>query len=320
MVALAGLIGTEPLENQNPVSWWLLSLLESSENFVGALWQQVAEPFAQRRERGTVSARVADEHDQETFRVVPSLQPQSSFERLDVGQARLGLDTSSPVAGRLPTDHGVPRPKILTDWKRDFRGPAKGRIDLPAQSIEQSELGSISDGITGGVGPEAQVPANHGEPGAHIGNHDAREFAALKSPQLGVGRAARHRHVSQAQTSSDPCLAKLDCKAFEGILRAPAPSIRGPLAGSHRATGSQPPMHGALSASDDSCYARRTKEPEDRRSRALSLHSAVDCYGSRTKRSPSARVWPLGPGSPVACYGWRIRRLGVGTSGNGATA
>jgi hypothetical protein len=235
------------LQDQHATSRWLAASGEGREYLSTSNWQEVFQALAERRERLAVRTSVAQEQDHLAVRVVPRLQPQASFECLDIRGIGFRFNPGAPGRRGTAADDRVPCPEILGDREGHLFAPPQARIDPRAQPPEDRSLRSVSDRVTRRVRLEAQIPANHGEPGAHIGNHDTRKFAALKSPQLGVRRAARHGHVSQAQPRSDSCLSKLDREANEGILRAATSSIGGSLSRSHRAIGWQGVMHCPLS-------------------------------------------------------------------------
>ena len=75
---------------------------------------------------------------------VSLLQAQSPLDRLEVVEHGLSLDAEPPTRA---ADDGIPRSAIPADLDRDLRGPAEGRVEAGAQSLQKAPLTGIPDRV-----------------------------------------------------------------------------------------------------------------------------------------------------------------------------
>jgi hypothetical protein len=96
--------------------------------------------------------------------IIAKLQGQLSFERLAIGDPRLGFDSAPPGMRRGSTDLGIPRPWVASDRENDLGTPSKARVEDGAQPFEQPLRRQVSEWITAGIGPIREVQADDGAP------------------------------------------------------------------------------------------------------------------------------------------------------------
>jgi hypothetical protein len=108
-----------------------------------------------------------------------------------------------------------------------------------AKPLEQGDLRSIADRVTGWVWPEHEVESEDGEPGTELRDRDTVGPAPFESPDAGPRRARSRGRLSQAETRRDTSLPVLVGEPTKGGGESSSASIIGSFAGCHRTGGSR---------------------------------------------------------------------------------
>jgi hypothetical protein len=132
---------------------------------------------------------------------VTQLPGQPPFERLNVGDDRLGFDHQPPAR---TTDQGIPRAEVTLDRQRDLGPPLEARLQVASQPLEEPRLPGIPDRVAGGVRAEPDFEPHHGSKGADVANPDCVESAALESPDPDVVDSSRCFDRTKAQARPRP--------------------------------------------------------------------------------------------------------------------
>ncbi|HET9436132.1 MAG TPA: hypothetical protein VFO50_04685 [Candidatus Limnocylindrales bacterium] len=195
--------------------------------------QQLAEPVAQRPDRGAVRARVGQEEDQVTVWVIAVLQGQATFERLAVADVCFRLDPSAPGLRPAPADLGIPRAEIAVRGERNLRAPAQVRMDAGPEPVEQRQLRPIPDRIPGRVRPQRAIQPDHGAIRSNEFQRWVERGEPLKAAHRPVRNAEGIRHDPLAEPGSNTRGSCVDRDAAEGFSAPPASAIRWAFSGPH---------------------------------------------------------------------------------------
>jgi len=165
--------------------------------------------------------------------VVAGLQIEPPFKGLSIRDARLCFDPGAPRRGRFSEDLGVPCPKVALDAERDLGSPPQSRVHSSTQSLEQGELRPVADRIASGVCAQGELETHDGKPCAELRNGRVVHQTTFETPEPAVGGPGSRRGLTQAQPSAHSSLTMLDSEPKERLACARAPTIDGPLSGTH---------------------------------------------------------------------------------------
>jgi hypothetical protein len=139
-----------------------------------------------------------------TARIVAKLEGESPFERLAVGDLRLGLDPSSPPVRLRARDLGISGTEIALDRQRHLGSQAQGRVESRSEPLEQRQLRPIPDRIAGWIHSNRELQSDHGAVGTKKVDARIRHLATFESTDPGMGRPDRASDFRLAQTRRDP--------------------------------------------------------------------------------------------------------------------
>ena len=200
------------LEDHDPVPLELAALAECRQNSPRVEGQELAESIAGRSQGTSIACGIPDQEDDPSG-IVANLQGQLPLQGLKVDELGLGLDTNAPRLLAPVADDSVPGAEIAFDWEGNLDLPAQVRMKPGSEPLEERDVGSIADRISGRIGLEAELESNDREPGSNIRNDDALQLAVLKSPELRHRGARSAGHIPQAQSGTKPRLPELTSEA-----------------------------------------------------------------------------------------------------------
>ena len=106
----------------------------------------------------SVAGGVRDGHDQDIDGAISELERKSTFQRLNVVDACLGLTSGSPT---VEADDGVPCSAITRDRRSGPPCPASVRRQLRAEPFEQPKLRGISSRVSIRVHTDGEAQTDH---------------------------------------------------------------------------------------------------------------------------------------------------------------
>jgi hypothetical protein len=145
------------------------------------------------------------------------------------------VSPSTPIRHPGPADHRIRGTQIARDGQGDFRAPAEGRIDPNSESLEQSGLASIADGVPGWIGSHGESQTDHRADGAKIIEPHLAQVSVLEAPDLAMVDSGRSPDCPQAESRSDPGPTLIASEGCHRIPRLAAASVCWALPGRHRA-------------------------------------------------------------------------------------
>jgi hypothetical protein len=110
-----------------------------------------------------VVPRVAQQQGDAGDAAIALLERDPSLKRLDVSNARLGLDPDRPA---LAVEGRVPRSSVLDrelSGDRDLEPPPDRWPRYVPKPTEEGELGCVPDGLASWIRPRAEVQPHHGK-------------------------------------------------------------------------------------------------------------------------------------------------------------
>lgn len=165
-----------------------------------------------------------------TRRGVAGLKGEPPFKRLAIRDDGLCID---PRAPRTAADLGVPGAQVSGNRQRDLGAPAEARVKSPAESLEELEVGTISDGVAGRVCAQAELEADGGAARRHELERRFNRFPDLEPPHLGVRGADRTGDRTQAETRGNARLALITPQACYRLAQTAPPPISWTLPPGH---------------------------------------------------------------------------------------
>ena len=162
---------------------------------------------------------------------ISPLQLQSPFNGLEIDEHGLRLDADPPAPAG---DHGVPRAKIAGDRKWHLRPPAKARVELSPQPLEEPLLTGVPNRVAAGIGAHPQLQPD--------GRRETREQFAVDptrvptfDPALRRGAdAARQAELPPAEPARPPTERDLGTNPMFVLGDHPSRAVRLALPGRHR--------------------------------------------------------------------------------------
>ena len=177
-----------------------------------------------------------------TARIVAELERELPLERLRIRDPRLCLDPAAPWVWQGATNLRIPRPQIPVERERNFRAPAKARVELRSHPLQQSLRAGIPQLVPGRVCTQPEVESDDGAVRAE--ERDIRhELPALEPTDPRVRAAKGAPELSLAETRRDPSRPTVLDDAAEGDATSSPASIGAPFLTRHRRRWSLRPMH-----------------------------------------------------------------------------
>lgn len=172
-----------------------------------------------------------DEQDHPAQAAITELQRDPSVESLKVPQPRLGLDDDRIACS---VDDRVERTPVPGGGQRDLYPPAECWNDPCAKSLQQLQMGHVSDRRPSRVEANRLIEAdNRGDPGEVAQSHTS-DLAALDPGQLPAGGTDEGRDPRQAVSGGEPLTSQLRAEGREQSRDDAVSRVKPPFGGRHR--------------------------------------------------------------------------------------
>ncbi len=219
-----------------------------------------------------------------TVRIIPGFERQTALEGLGVGDPSLGVDAAPPRFGLRSSDLGVPGTEVTIHRERYLGSPAEARVQAGAEALEKCQLAAISDRVARWKGADAEVEADHGEPGSELLDRDTAKLASLESQHLLVRGASCGGHVPKTQTCCHSGQAMLLPCAPHRFAGTSTPAVGWSFSRSHVEHAGPGPFTGAYGSPGRVWSGHGTNGRARTRQRPKSSPTGVIWSGHGTKR------------------------------------
>lgn len=224
--------GSSGSDHDDPSGTWLPTRSERGHEL--SLRDREGRPEARAHdcEGAAIRQCVGDDQRNNGEPPVADLQVQAAFERLEVMEARFGLDRDvhpDTADDRVPgaaTD-------TIHDW--NLSTPAEQRMQTRAKALEQPELAGVPDRIMAGEEADrGRQTGDNGKPKDLVQVHSG-QLPALEAADLSVGHASSTPSLPLAEARGQSSVAEFLSDGAHRAAHEPAGSVNRSLAAGHPA-------------------------------------------------------------------------------------
>jgi hypothetical protein len=132
-------------------------------------------------DRASVAAGIGDEQDHVDASAVALLSAESSLERLEVIENRLGLDRQEPGGA---ADHEVPRAQVAICGERDLRPTHEAGMEPNSQTLEEALLPGVPNRVSRRIAAKDEVEPDRSAPRTEVAERDVIDQPLLEPQNL----------------------------------------------------------------------------------------------------------------------------------------